>query len=64
VTDSATCAVAIAAYNRLEVPAYQVTDAYLLRRGSDGFVLISPKRMNYAVYFSRTWQFIAWEVGI
>lgn len=64
VTNSATCAAVIAAYNRIEVPEYQVTDAYVLRRGSAGFVLISPKRLNYAAYFSRTWEYIASEVGI
>ena len=64
VTDSATCARGVAAYNRLHAPEHQVRDAYILRRGCDGFVLISPQRLNDAVYFTRTWELIATEVGI
>ena len=54
VTDSATCATGIAAHNATEPAAHHVTEAYVIRRGTRGFILVSPADET-EFYYSPTW---------
>ncbi len=54
VTDGTICAAGVAAHNAAVPSSHQIIDATVVRRGSDGFILVSPiDETEY--WFSTTW---------
>lgn len=56
VSDSVTCAAGVAAYNSGVAANLHIADAYIIRRGTDGYVLIPPREPYPSVYYSSTWS--------
>ncbi|HET8622332.1 MAG TPA: hypothetical protein VFM14_02095 [Gemmatimonadales bacterium] len=56
VSDSTTFAAGIAAYNNGLPQGQTITAAYVIRRGTDGFVLVKPTNRDTHIYYSTTWQ--------
>jgi hypothetical protein len=64
VTDSATCAAGLAAYNVGAPPELVLTEAHFIRRGTQGFVLVPPGDLDSQWYYSSTWAFEAIRQGL
>jgi hypothetical protein len=56
VTDSTTCAAGVAAYNQGLPAGATITAAYIIQRGTDGFVLVLPNNRDTHIYYTTTWN--------
>jgi hypothetical protein len=56
VTDPAICAAGVAAYNHGLPPGMTIQAAYIIRRGTNGFVLVSPAFRDTHRYYTASWQ--------
>jgi hypothetical protein len=56
VTDSTTCAAGVAAYNAGLPASATIAAAYIIRRGSDGFVLVLPSNRDTHIYYTTSWE--------